>query len=102
MLVLFGIALAPACLCIIGCNTYTNVEGKKMSVIAVEAKRELDDFVQIVLEESQLAFDVFRETGTITANGTVGFVERVPGQEPVSYTHSESAQPAAKCRRGAL
>ncbi|MCB4810646.1 class II aldolase/adducin family protein [Methylovorus menthalis] len=52
-----------------------------MSVIAVEAKRELEDFVQSVLEESQLAFDVFRETGTITANGTVGFVERVPGQE---------------------
>lgn len=38
-------------------------------------------FVEQVLEEAKLAFDVFRETNTITANGTVGFVERVPGEE---------------------
>jgi len=52
-----------------------------MSVTAIDTKHDLDAFVSQVLEESQLAFDVFRETNTITANGTVGFVERVPGQE---------------------
>lgn len=38
-------------------------------------------FVEKVLEEAALAFEVFRETGTTTANGTVGFVERIPGEE---------------------
>ncbi len=38
-------------------------------------------FVEKVKEEAQLAFEVFRETNTITANGTVGFIERVPGHE---------------------
>ncbi|MEZ0231810.1 MAG: class II aldolase/adducin family protein [Methylophilaceae bacterium] len=54
-----------------------------MSVTAIDAKNGLDAFVANVLEESQLAFDVFRETNTITANGTVGFVERVPGEDKV-------------------
>jgi ribulose-5-phosphate 4-epimerase/fuculose-1-phosphate aldolase len=39
---------------------------------------ELEEFVQKVKEEAALAFEVFRDTGTITANGTVGFVERTP------------------------
>jgi L-ribulose-5-phosphate 4-epimerase len=38
-------------------------------------------FIEQTKEQAQLAFDVFRETNTITANGTVGFVERVPGHE---------------------
>jgi len=38
-------------------------------------------FVEDIKQQAQLAFDVFRETNTITANGTVGFVERVPGHE---------------------
>ncbi len=38
-------------------------------------------FVENVIEEAGLAFQVFRETNTITANGTVGFIERVPGEE---------------------
>lgn len=37
-------------------------------------------FVKKTVEEAELAFRVFRETGTITANGTVGFVERIPGE----------------------
>jgi ribulose-5-phosphate 4-epimerase/fuculose-1-phosphate aldolase len=52
-----------------------------MSLVAIETKNDLDTFVAKVLVEAQLAFDVFRETGTITANGTVGFVERVPGED---------------------
>lgn len=38
-------------------------------------------FVNQVVEHAQIAFDAFRETSTITANGTVGFVERIPGEE---------------------
>jgi L-ribulose-5-phosphate 4-epimerase len=41
---------------------------------------EVASFVAKAVEEAELAFRVFRETGTITANGTVGFVERIPGQ----------------------
>lgn len=39
------------------------------------------DFVESTKAQAALAFQVFRETGTITANGTVGFVERIPGEE---------------------
>jgi L-ribulose-5-phosphate 4-epimerase len=42
---------------------------------------EILAFVEQTKQEAQLAFDVFRETNTITANGTVGFVQRVPGHE---------------------
>ncbi|MGA6106316.1 class II aldolase/adducin family protein [Pseudomonas solani] len=42
---------------------------------------ELRAFVDNVVLEAGEAFAVYRETGTITANGTVGFIERVPGQE---------------------
>ena len=38
-------------------------------------------FVAKAVEEAELAFRVFRETGTLTANGTVGFVERIPGED---------------------
>lgn len=38
-------------------------------------------FVEKVIEEAGLAFEVFRDTNTITANGTVGFIERIPGTE---------------------
>jgi len=42
---------------------------------------EVRDFVDHTVAEAQNAFDAFRETGTITANGTVGFIERVPGEQ---------------------
>jgi hypothetical protein len=42
---------------------------------------EVSAFVEKVKEEAALAFEVFRETGTITANGTVNFTERVPGEK---------------------
>jgi L-ribulose-5-phosphate 4-epimerase len=42
--------------------------------------QEALSFVKKAVEEAELAFRVFRETGTITANGTVGFVERIPGE----------------------
>lgn len=39
------------------------------------------DFVENAARNAQKAFTVFRETGTVSANGTVNFVERVPGEE---------------------
>ncbi len=42
---------------------------------------EVLDFVENVKSEARAAFDVFRETGTITANGTVNFIERIPGED---------------------
>ena len=42
---------------------------------------ELQAFIDQVVAEAEAAFTVFRETNTITANGTVGFIERVPGEE---------------------
>ncbi len=39
------------------------------------------EFVAATTRDAQKAFTVFRETGTASANGTVNFVERVPGEE---------------------
>ncbi|MDF0732691.1 class II aldolase/adducin family protein [Pseudomonas entomophila] len=49
--------------------------------VLINEQIDLDTFVDQVLAEAEAAFTVFRETHTITANGTVGFIERVPGQE---------------------
>ncbi|MBB3225253.1 class II aldolase/adducin family protein [Pseudoduganella umbonata] len=40
-------------------------------------------FAQQVRDLAQKAFAVLRETGSLTAQGTVGFVERVPGEDKV-------------------
>jgi L-ribulose-5-phosphate 4-epimerase len=42
---------------------------------------ELEEFVERATHEATKAFQVFRDTGTIAANGTVNFVERVPGRD---------------------
>ncbi|AHH19624.1 class II aldolase/adducin-like protein [Nocardia nova SH22a] len=39
------------------------------------------EFVVAATRDAEKAFRVFRETGTVTGNGTVNFVERVPGEE---------------------
>ncbi|GAA3566141.1 class II aldolase/adducin family protein [Amycolatopsis ultiminotia] len=39
------------------------------------------DFVANARRDAEKAFRVFRETGTTSANGTVNFVERIPGEE---------------------
>ncbi len=54
-----------------------------MTATSVDTEIDIDAFVAKVVEEAELAFEVFRDTGTITANGTVGFVERVPGEDKV-------------------
>ncbi|OON64665.1 ribulose phosphate epimerase [Massilia sp. KIM] len=40
-------------------------------------------FAEQVRRTAAQAFAVLRETGSLTANGTVGFVERVPGEDKV-------------------
>lgn len=59
-----------------------------LAVDNLQLSDEVLAFIEKVKEEATLAFNVFRETNTITANGTVGFTERVPGHEllvSVSY-----------------
>jgi L-ribulose-5-phosphate 4-epimerase len=51
-----------------------------MTAIANTLNAETRDFIEQAKQEAELAFEVFRETDTITANGTVGFIERIPGQ----------------------
>ncbi|HTA93078.1 MAG TPA: class II aldolase/adducin family protein [Polyangiaceae bacterium] len=56
-------------------------------------------FVAKATEEAELAFQVFRETGTITANGTVGFIERIPGENKlvsINYAGPFAGQRALK------
>ncbi|AWK70485.1 ribulose phosphate epimerase [Rhodococcus oxybenzonivorans] len=42
---------------------------------------EVTTFVEAARRAADKAFAVFRSTGTVSANGTVNFVERVPGTE---------------------
>jgi hypothetical protein len=51
-----------------------------MSTADTELGPDLVKFIAHATSEAERAFQVFRETGTITANGTVGFIERVPGE----------------------
>ena len=53
--------------------TYTTNNSPSLSA-------ETKKFIETVENEAKNAFDAFRATGTITANGTVGFIERVPGE----------------------
>ncbi|MGE8406797.1 MAG: class II aldolase/adducin family protein [Pseudomonas sp.] len=54
-----------------------------MTVLTTEhlIDAELKEFVDHATHLASEAFRVYRETNTITANGTVGFIERVPGRE---------------------
>ena len=54
-----------------------------MTVLTTEhlIDAELKAFVDQVTHLAGEAFRVYRETNTITANGTVGFIERVPGRD---------------------
>ncbi|MCB5187351.1 class II aldolase/adducin family protein [Methylobacillus caricis] len=52
-----------------------------MTVTTIETENYIESFANQVLADAKIAFEAFRKTGTVTANGTVGFVERVPGEE---------------------
>ena len=54
------------------------------------------DFVEHTKEQAALAFSVFRNTGTLTANGTVGFVERIPGEEKLVSVNDPGPWQAGK------
>jgi len=43
----------------------------------------ITDFAADAIKQSADIFRAYRETNTITANGTVGFIERVPGEDVV-------------------
>jgi len=52
------------------------------STAPTEALSEsLQAFVAEVKQQAALIFEAYRDTGTITAAGTVGFIERVPGED---------------------
>jgi L-ribulose-5-phosphate 4-epimerase len=46
-----------------------------------ELKPQVQAFVDQATRDAELAFRVFRTTGTVAANGTANFVERVPGED---------------------
>lgn len=46
-----------------------------------ELSESLQAFVAEVKQQAAVIFEAYRDTGTITANGTVGFIERVPGED---------------------
>ncbi|QAU33967.1 class II aldolase/adducin family protein [Janthinobacterium sp. 17J80-10] len=57
-------------------------EASKSQVSPALSKAALE-FTEKTRQAAQHAFDVLRETGSITANGTVGFVERIPGEDKI-------------------
>lgn len=52
-----------------------------MTVTATALSADLGAFVEQATADADKAFRVLRETGTTSANRTVNFVERVPGEE---------------------
>lgn len=46
-----------------------------------ELSADIRAFADEIVAEAENAFAAFRETGTITANGTVAFIERVPNSD---------------------
>lgn len=70
-----------------------------MATTASSLGSEVSAFVDKVTSEAALAFKVFRDTGTLTPNGTVSFTERVPGQDllvSVSYPGPWKAEQALR------
>lgn len=58
------------------------------TLIQTPLSRELNDFIELNREKAEFAFEVFRETRTITANGTVNFVERGPENTLVTFNYA--------------
>lgn len=52
-----------------------------MSEVVNLLDSELEQAIQQIKEDAQRAFSGLRAGGTLTANGTVGFVQRVPGRD---------------------
>lgn len=52
-----------------------------MTTTEIRLGDAVTDFVAAATRDAEKAFRVLRETGTVTGNGTVNFVERVPGAD---------------------
>jgi len=52
-----------------------------MSITLSDLNPHAREFVEQTIADAAVAFKAFRDTNTITANGTVGFIERVPGED---------------------
>jgi hypothetical protein len=52
-----------------------------MSITLSDLSPEARAFVDQTVADAAVAFKAFRETNTTTANGTVGFIERIPGED---------------------
>ncbi|MFI7666149.1 class II aldolase/adducin family protein [Nocardia sp. NPDC049526] len=52
-----------------------------MTATEIRLDETVQAFVAAATRDAETAFRVLRETGTVTGNGTVNFVERVPGTE---------------------
>lgn len=52
-----------------------------MTTTEIRLDDTVTEFVAAATRDAEKAFRVFRETGTVAGNGTVNFVERVPGTE---------------------
>ena len=52
-----------------------------MTTTEIRLDETVQAFVAAATRDAEKAFRVLRETGTVTGNGTVNFVERVPGTE---------------------
>jgi hypothetical protein len=59
------------------------------TLIQTPLSPELNDFIELNREKAEFAFEVFRETRTITANGTVNFVERGPDNTLVTFNYAD-------------
>lgn len=58
-----------------------------MGTIDTKLDADVAEFVAKVKADSEKAFRILRETDTTTANGTVGFVVRVPGYQKLVATN---------------
>jgi ribulose-5-phosphate 4-epimerase/fuculose-1-phosphate aldolase len=52
-----------------------------MTTTETRLPESVTTFVTAAARDAEKAFRVFRETGTVSGNGTVNFVERVPGED---------------------
>ncbi|WP_227981406.1 class II aldolase/adducin family protein [Nocardia spumae] len=71
-----------------------------MTSTEIRLTETVTDFVAAATRDAEKAFRVLRETGTVTGNGTVNFVERVPGEdiavalnEPGPWADDRSVRP---------
>ncbi|WP_287908584.1 class II aldolase/adducin family protein [Acinetobacter sp.] len=59
---------------------------------------EINTFIEENRQKAEFAFEVFRRTSTITANGTVNFVERGPDNTLVTFNYAGPWSPEQKSK----